>query len=251
MISRNQLKMIRTLQTKKHRQKYQKFAVEGEKIVREALQECAERIELILVSNPHFRKQDFPIPPSVIWEETDDIGMKSVSSLQTPPGILAVIRMPEPPGTERTQVPWMLYLDGIRDPGNLGTIIRSADWFGFTTILFGPGCVDWSNPKVIQASMGSVFRITFMEVDLEMVTKCWPDHPLYAGDIAGEDPRKINWPEKGILMLGGESHGLTSLVSSLPVCRLCIKRNPGSRAESLNVATAAGILISMISGSTR
>ncbi len=246
MISKSQLKTIRTLQTKKHRQKYQKFAVEGEKIVREALLECPENIELILVSNTQFQKHNLPVPATVPWYETDEGTMKEVSSLQTPPGIMAILNMKEESKPEAIITDWMIYLDGVRDPGNLGTIIRTADWFGFSTLLLGPGCVDWSNPKVLQASMGSIFRVHCLYIEIQQVKQFWPDHHLYAGDLTGQNPSLVEWPERGILIMGGESHGLASVDSGLQVNRICIKKDPGSRAESLNVATAAGILMSMI-----
>ncbi len=173
--------------------------------------------------------------------------MASMSTLQTPPGILAVVHMPPAVASDPLDDSWILFLDGVRDPGNLGTILRTADWFGYTAVLLGPGCVDWSNPKVIQASMGSIFRIRCLEMSLEQVRKHCPDHPLFAADMHGEDATRMAWPQKGILMMGNESHGLSPADATHPIHHVRIKKDPGSRAESLNVAMAAGILMQMIS----
>ncbi|MCB0694436.1 MAG: RNA methyltransferase [Saprospiraceae bacterium] len=245
MLSKNQIKIIRLLQTKKHRQKYQKFTVEGEKIVREALMECPERLEGIIVNPAIYRREDFSISDRIAWWETDETIMKELSTLQTPPGIIGLVSWP---AEERmpSEASWLLYVDGLRDPGNLGTILRTADWFGFRDVLLGPGTVDWSNPKVLQASMGSIFRVRCHAVQPDELSRIWPDHQRFAADMEGMDCRGVRWPEKGILMMGSESHGIHALSSREQVTHVAIKRNPGSRAESLNVATAAGILMSQI-----
>ncbi|MCF8237869.1 MAG: RNA methyltransferase [Saprospiraceae bacterium] len=246
MLSRSQLKTIRALQTKKHRQKYQKFTVEGEKIVREALLECPDQIESIIAVSGQFERHQFPVSGSISWIETDEHSMALLSSLQTPPGIIAVVNNVSPTVISTGTDPWMIFLDGVRDPGNMGTILRTADWFGYTTVLLGPGCVDVQNPKVIQASMGSIFRINCLELTLEDVQTRWPNHPLFAADMLGTDATSVQWPDKGILVMGNESHGLTLKPTSVQWNRVCIHKNPGSRAESLNVAMAAGILMQLI-----
>jgi TrmH family RNA methyltransferase len=140
---------------------------------------------------------------------------------------------------------WSLYLEKIRDPGNMGTIIRTADWFGINQIFCSPDCVEIYNPKVVQASMGSLLRVRVTEMEtasfLEQNTR-----PVYAAVLDGKDLRQLEQPEYGVIAMGNESQGLSSLLIDAANHKVMIPGSGG--AESLNVAVATGILCAKLAG---
>jgi RNA methyltransferase, TrmH family len=243
MLSLNQIKFLRSLTERKNRQKYLKFIAEGEKVVRELLREWPDRVDAIYADAARFQSGDFPLPSAAAWYPASARDMDRVSALHTPPGILALVRIPEAPDTPIPDEGWLLYLDGIADPGNLGAILRSADWFGMREIILGAGTVEWSNPKVVQAAMGSLFRVRLYSASLEALCLKGPERAVVAADLDGETLSRFDWPKNGILVLGGESIGLSSSVRNASPRYLRIPGDPSGRAESLNVNVAAGILL--------
>ncbi|MCC7505878.1 MAG: RNA methyltransferase [Saprospiraceae bacterium] len=135
-----------------------------------------------------------------------------------------------------------LYLDGIQDPGNMGTILRIADWFGLSPVYCSPDCVDPYSPKVVQAGMGAVLRVLVEEAPLEEVLARLEGWPVLGADMAGEDVFKAPLPERGLLIIGNEGRGLSAAAAARLTRRVSIPRPPGGAAESLNAAVATGIL---------
>ena len=246
MLTRNQIKLLRALGSRKHRQKYHKFIAEGEKVVLEAIREWPDQIDMVVV-DPEAGKEVIPlIPRHIPIYQVAAKTMEMISGMETPPGVLCLIDTAEMDQDGLADQDWILFLDGIKDPGNLGTIIRTADWFGLGAIVLGPGCADWMNPKVVQASMGSVFRVRCLELTLGQLTDALPDRKVLASDMEGEDVVGFPFPRVGILVLGSESHGVSNEAREKVDQRVTIKKDPRSRAESLNVATAAGILLNRV-----
>lgn len=231
MIANAQRKAVTALQRKKGRKASGCFLVEGTKGVEEALASGWE-VETVYAT-------DGWIPPPVSRVEVvrvTDAEMRKLSALDTPPGVLAVVRIPEPPEVDVSRGRW-LGLDGVRDPGNLGTLLRLADWFGLDGVVCSPDCVDWSNPKVVQAAMGSLFRKPPRVLDLADALSA---APWSAGAfLDGESLYETPLPSDGLLVLGGESHGIRPALEAVLSRRLTIPRFGG--AESLNVAMAGAV----------
>jgi TrmH family RNA methyltransferase len=155
---------------------------------------------------------------------------------------LVVATIPEEPAIV-DNVPWYIALDGIQDPGNMGTIIRIADWFGITDLVCSPGCVDVYNPKVVQSAMGGHLRVRIHHRDLVDFLPAL-NLPLYAAVLGGTDVYEVGRPESGVLVIGNESRGVSPEVVDLATHRLTIPRKGG--AESLNAGVSAGILCALM-----
>ncbi len=241
MLSKNQLKRIKSLHLKKFRMENRCFIVEGQKSVQEAVSSGLE-IEII-VQQEGYESSNFEV--EIVTTSIQE--MKTLSTLSTAPGILAVVKFPkwylnDNALSDLQDADVLFALDGIRDPGNLGTIIRTADWFGFKAIVCSKDTVDCFNPKVVQASMGSVFHLPTYYTDLSEFISNSP-HPIYGLDLKGENLFTSEL-SKGIYVLGSESHGLREDIQPLIQKYLHI---PGKgKAESLNAAISAAIVMSRI-----
>ncbi|MBK8967924.1 MAG: RNA methyltransferase [Saprospiraceae bacterium] len=246
MLSASQQKFLTALQVKKYRQKYRKFTVEGSKLVAELL--VQKRIAVVSVFGlERWASENAALlaPFYHLFNAVTENDLKKVSALQTPPPVLAVAEMPEQPQpTLETGVAF--YLDGIRDPGNLGTIIRVADWFGMPAVYCSPDCVDAFSPKVVQASMGAVLRIPLPAVELTEMLRNNPDLPVAGAVLDGDNIFTCDMPKHGLLVIGNEGGGIRPNVEILLTRRLTIPRAPGSAAESLNASVAAGILAAFV-----
>ena len=177
-------------------------------------------------------------------EIATEIQMEQMSGQDTPPGILAVVKVPE----QRDPIDkgLVLALDGIANPGNLGTIIRTAEWFGIKQIVCSQDCVELWNPKVIQATMGSVFRMSIAYTDLERFLKDI-ERPVYGALLEGENIFKKEGPwADGIIVIGSESHGIRNNILPLVTHPITIPRAEGSVTESLNASMAAGIILATV-----
>jgi len=242
MLSKSKSKFIRSLQLRKYRQKYHKIVVEGIKIINELLDEYPKSIFTICGQSDWYAKFANSCPGKCEVIEVSEREMKQLSSLKTPPPVLAVVdAFSEDAAPEDIQTDMCLYLDAIRDPGNLGTIFRIADWFGIRSIFLSPDTVEPFNPKVIQSSMTSVFRVKWAYRNIEdLVTEGGP--LVLASTMDGKPMISFSRMQSGLLILGNESHGISK--TALKIATDCIAI-PGSMklgAESLNVAVAAGIL---------
>ena len=234
-ITQAEIKQIRSLREKKFRDAYGLFVVEGEKMVQEAL------------------LSDFEVVRVWRRDEIGEAAMARISQLSTPSPVLAVVARPEPAGIV-LQRSLCLGLDGIRDPGNLGTILRIADWFGVETVFASDDCVDQFNPKVIQASMGSVFRVRVVTADLVDIARRFREAGMrvYGTFLDGKNLYQETLVPEGLVLMGNEANGIRPEVAAEADARLLIpsfgrsarETGAGTGAESLNVAAATAIILS-------
>lgn len=228
MVAKSELKFIRSLQQKKHRQRHGLFVAEGVKLVTELL-DSALPLQAIYATDAGL----FPGATPISERE-----LEAVSSLVQPNKVLGVFHMPQPEPLHFSD--WVLALDGVRDPGNLGTLIRLCDWFGIGQLLCSPDTVDAYNPKVLQATMGSIARVRLVYAPLpEALQGCGV--PVYGASMEGGAVGAETLPAAGVLVMGSESHGLGPGVRDLLTATVSIPAY--GKAESLNVATAAAILL--------
>ena len=184
--------------------------------------------------------------------QATDAELKKISGLTTPHQALAVCEMPEDPPeffTKNLETGWHFYLDGLQDPGNLGTIWRLADWFGVPNLLCSPTTVDAWNPKTIQSSMGAVLRVGAAETGLEDVLKNAPSgFQILGATMDGRDIflEKAKLAKGGLLVIGNEGRGISPEILEKLTARVSIPRDPAGGAESLNAGVAAGILMAVL-----
>jgi TrmH family RNA methyltransferase len=235
-ISKNQLKLITSLSQKKYRQKHHLFIAEGVKVLNELLNSTFE-IETL------FCTDDFEVAISekkiVRISETE---LKKVSTLKSPNKALGLFKIPKEKAVQNSGL--TIALDAINDPGNLGTIIRLCDWFGITQLVCSKDTVDCYNQKVVQASMGSLTRVSIHYTDLEnYITKSNLD--TFIADMDGKNVYKTKLPKEGILIMGNEANGVSKEIKTLLEYKISIPRfGETQETESLNVATATAILLS-------
>ena len=233
MISKNKIKLIRSLETKKGREKVGLFVAEGPKVVNDLLHEG-------------FVAED-------ILDNIEDID--KVSFLQHPQSLLGVFKLPEVASNtmndylilfkEGIENQLVLALDGVQDPGNLGTIIRIADWFGIEDIFCSHETADCWNPKVVQATMGSIARVKLHYLNLyEMIDQLPTDYPIYATLLDGNNIYAQELSRHGMIVMGNEGKGISPQLRTKINRKLFIPNYPPERetAESLNVAIATSIV---------
>lgn len=237
MLSKNEIKYIRSLHGKKHRETEGLFIAEGKKWVDELAMHRPEWVQQIF-----FLPEAYSPPPPVAaaGRAVRAMDMEKISALTHPTPVLAVVRIPTPPTTPLGTTSWQLVLDGIQDPGNMGTIIRIADWYGHKNIWCSPPCADVWQPKVVQATMGSLCRVAVhVQPLLPLLRGC--TLPVYLAHMEGTSC--FGWQGgPGVLVIGSEGHGASMEVTEAFEKRICIPRS--GHAESLNAAVAAGILLS-------
>jgi TrmH family RNA methyltransferase len=236
MISKNQIKLISGLHQKKQRFANQLFFAEGIKIIQELLQSNFE-LEHLFTTQNDFETVDFSKRVSITEQE-----LKKISALSTPNTCLAVFKIPaENPIIDSGLI---VALDDIRDPGNLGTILRLCDWFGIQQIICSKETVDIYNPKVVQATMGSITRVNVNYVDLKsFITNA--KLPVFGTFMNGENIYQSELPQNGIIIMGNEANGISAEIEKMVTSRLTIPRfGTLQKTESLNVATATAIVLS-------
>lgn len=230
------IKWVRSLQQKKFRNESGCFVVEGFKGVEEGLKSHF-RLHSLYTSDPEWAATQAHVL-SVAPRE-----MEQMSSLSSSSPFLAVFHQ-STPALEWKEEPCVLVLDGIADPGNMGTILRTAEWFGIHTILCTPDCVELFNPKVVQATMGSVFRMQVQvhgESEMQHVLK-QNDYYIAAADLSGTNVYQFDFKQKLAIIIGSESHGVRPAMRSMVDEFVTI---PGSgRVESLNASVAATVFMS-------
>ena len=236
MITKNQIKYIRGLSLKKNRIKEQCFVVEGEKCLAELLNSSFEVVELFALKDwIDENKEVFDKVQSVSFKE-----LERISNLKSPNKVLAVVKMRKQ-GVLQQESAVTLVLDDINDPGNLGTIIRMCDWFGVKQIICSKDTVDIYNPKVVQSTMGSLFRTHIIYTDLSAYL-AKVTTPIYGAYMDGENVKDIKINHKAHLVMGNEANGISEKVEKYISKRVAIK-NIGGNTESLNVAVATSILL--------
>ena len=235
MVSKNQIKLITSLQQKKYRKQHKLFIAEGVKVIQEL-------IDANYILNDLFTTQDdFSNLKHGKTHTISHSDLKKISALTSPNTCLATFSIPENKKKELKGL--ILALDSIRDPGNLGTIIRLCDWFGIETILCSEETVDVFNPKVIQATMGSISRVSIIYCDLGSVLKN-VKIPIYGTFMDGKSIYNENLAKEGIVVMGNEANGISSEIEKIVSERISIPRFGNLQlTESLNVATATAIIL--------
>jgi TrmH family RNA methyltransferase len=238
MLSNNRKKELISLKQKKYRQRYGQFLVEGEKSVME-LCKSDYNIDVILVTSalfPKFKNELISFNVLIINEKD----MQSISNLETSPGIIAVSNFKETDTQQWTgKQKFTLMLDGISDPGNLGTIIRIADWYGIETILCSPDCVDLYNPKTIASSMGSFTRVNVIYTELEKLLNEKKVNS-FACVMQGKSIQDFKNIKEGIIIIGNEARGISPALIKMADNQVTIPRV--GKAESLNAAIATALV---------
>jgi TrmH family RNA methyltransferase len=241
MIAKNQVKYIQSLGQKKSRDAENHFIAEGPKLVNELL--TADNCGIVQLyalkewidNNPNANNHAEII-------EISEKELDKISQLTTPNQVLAVIEKIQWKNDPDIKGSISLALDAVQDPGNMGTILRLADWFGINNIFCSPDCTDVYNPKVVQASMGSIFRVRVEYTDILVLLKVNNDIRIYAATLNGRDITKMEKLTEGIIVIGNESKGINEEIVKLANVQITI---PGKgKAESLNAAVATGIILS-------
>lgn len=236
MVSKNQIKLITSLQQKKYRIANKLFFAEGVKGIQELLDSD------FVLEHLYTTQNDFDAVSKEKKTIVSAIDLKKLTALATSNSCLAVFKMPtEKPIIETGLI---VALDSIRDPGNLGTILRLCDWFGIQQVLCSKETVDVYNPKVVQATMGSIARVNINYIDLNAfvaTTKL----PVFGTFMDGTNIYKSVLPKEGIIIMGNEANGISTELEKLVTSRLTIPRfGDLQKTESLNVATATAIVLS-------
>lgn len=235
MLTKSNVKLIKSLQQKKYRQKTGLFVVEGIKSVNEFLEGKYKLVDI-------YGTKDVENQLSTEMEVVTERELKSISGFTTPQKVIAVfeqIKNEFPTEFNGLQ----LALDNIRDPGNLGTIIRMCDWFGIENLFCSTGTTDVYSPKVVQATMGSLNRVNVNYVDLPEFIKAYPKE-VYGAFLEGKNLYKTELSNSGLLVLGNEANGISSEIEKLCTQGITIPRgNVGKETESLNVATATAVIL--------
>lgn len=236
MLYKSMIKDIQSLSLKKRRDETGLFLAEGPKLVNEIINTIPENIIELYATDNWKGSAGFDLPVTIIAQHE----LEKISQLKTPLEVLAVVKQIEHKEHENfTGI--CLYLDAVQDPGNLGTIIRTADWFGLKNIVCSAGCVDLYNPKVVQATMGSLVRMNVW-YDKEETWIGRQTGTIIAASVIGESLYSFSKVENCILMIGNESKGLRSEVIAMATDIISIPRR--GNAESLNAAVATGIILS-------
>jgi TrmH family RNA methyltransferase len=242
MLSKAQIKILRSLHLNKYRRKYRQFLAEGTVNVLDFIAGPLSVIQIYATESWIEKHPDLPqhIKPETISSKE----MEKISALKNPSDVLAVIEKPEHQLPDiSTLEDYVLALDNIKDPGNLGTIIRTADWFGIKEILCSDETVDAYNPKVVQATMGSLARVRVHYTNLSSWLSKKPSRlKIFGAVLNGQDIRKVKKPGKGILLIGSEAHGISDSLFPFIDEPVSIPAATGSQAESLNAAVATGIV---------
>lgn len=246
MISKNKIKYIRSLELKKNRNKEGLFVAEGHKVVDDLL---ALRPAMLIVATKEWLQGKHLNERTEVIEVTEE-ELRKVSFLQHPQQVLAIFEQDSQNAFNATEVDvtkLSLALDGVQDPGNLGTIIRIADWFGITHIYCSQETADVYNPKVVQATMGSIARVSVRYGDLQALIDNLPEGtPVYGTLLDGENIYQQELDNKGIIIMGNEGKGISPALAKKVNKRLLIPNFPEGRAtaDSLNVAIATAITCS-------
>ncbi|RZS97624.1 TrmH family RNA methyltransferase [Cecembia calidifontis] len=239
MLSKNTLKFIKSLQQKKFRKEEQSFFVEGSKNVTELLQSDFEVTHLLFTEKFASEFHHFIPDSGVALFEVSQKELENAGTFQSNDSALAVAKIKDNIPFDLKSNEWAIALDDVRDPGNLGTILRIADWYGINKLLISNESADIYNPKVLHASMGSFTRVAFFYTDLEAYfTKSNP--VIYGAFLEGENIYDVNFGDGGIILMGNESNGISHKIGKQVNRKISIPKY--GHAESLNVAIATSII---------
>ena len=246
MISKTHTKYIQSLHHKKFRDEYALFIGEGPKIVVDLLHSGKYICRELFAERDWMQGQKglLSMNPGILFYEMKQFELEKISALSTPHSVLAVFEMNKtvPPAVIKEKI--TLVLDTIQDPGNLGTIIRIADWFGVNDIICSPGCADQYNPKVVQSSMGSIGSVNLHYIPLAVWLQDNSEIKIYAATLNGKPLEQLNRMDEGIIVIGNESQGISEELLEFTADSITIPKR--GRADSLNAAVATGIILSHI-----
>ena len=261
MLSNNQVKHINALKIKKYRDEYKEFIAEGNTLVADLINSPYEIAGIYALSQWITASLDLIKRFNIAVFEADPVDMERITSLSSPSPVLAIVKIPPDTGTAEEAADTgsseqivtgifnelSLMLENISDPGNLGTLLRIADWFGISNVICSENCVELFNPKVVQSSMGSVARVRVYYAGLSrLLEKIGGKVPVYGTFLQGDSIYSIPLESRGIIVIGSESHGISDPLSGFVTRRLYIPSYGSSengKAESLNAAVAAAVVI--------
>lgn len=241
MLGKSQVKYIQSLGQKKVRDEEGVFIAEGPKIVAELLESAALEVSEVFALPDWINAHGTSIA-GIKTTEINEIELAKISQLSTPNKVVAIIKKSVPNKNIATSATLSLVLDTIQDPGNLGTIIRIADWFGVKQIICSKTCADIYNSKTVQSTMGSIARVEVVYTDLAEWLKQYKNVPVYAAALEGKDVTTMKKITEGLLVIGNESKGISDEIFKLVDIKVTIPRI--GKAESLNAAVATGIILS-------
>jgi RNA methyltransferase, TrmH family len=237
MLSKAKIKFIKSLQLKKYRKQEQCFVVQGAKSVQELLSSDFEVI-MLLGTEPFLASVHSSKKPEILTVTEKDLA--GLSEFQSNDTALAVARLKSNDPVAIADHQFALVLDDIRDPGNLGTIIRTGDWFGITQIVASAETADFYNPKVISATMGSFVRVSIFYTDLEQYLAGGNRQPVYGAYLEGEDVHTTQFGKGGHILIGNESRGISPELEKFVTHKITIPRY--GKAESLNAGIATAVI---------
>ena len=246
MLTNNKIKLIKSLDRKKSRTESGCFLVEGEKMVRELLQSRFETVEVFAVQ-PYIDELPATLKRKTEITAVSERDLERISFLKSPNKAVALAKLPDSQNIDSTDLTGLnIALDNIQDPGNLGTIIRTAAWFGIRNVFCSTETVDVYNPKVIQSTMGAIFKVNITYCDLATLaaTARKAGIPMFGTRLDGENLYAAKLPKDAIVVMGNESKGLSAEISALMDSNLKIPSYapPTADMESLNVAVATAIV---------
>lgn len=245
MLSKNQIKEIQSLQLKKFRESKKQFIAEGVKTVLEIIEQAPLLLEEIFATRDFIEKHKIILRKlNFKFTEISEQELKKISLQSTPSGVIAICNyFKQTAQTFDFENHFAFYLDDVRDPGNMGTIIRLADWFGATTLFCSPESCDLYNPKVIQSTMGAFMRIKCVYISLEDLLEKQKIKLVYGAVLNGKNLYKEKL-ENGLILIGNEANGISESNIKLITHKLTIPANQNNGSESLNAAMATSIIAS-------
>ena len=244
MLSKSQIGFIKSLHQKKYRKEHGIFIIEGIKSIAEFIPSDYQIHSVYFL--PQYQSLLPKLPANIKLFEVTSAELEKISTLQAPQGILALVNIPETSAIDKATLRnnFSLVLDGVQDPGNLGTIIRTADWFGLKHVICSPNTVEVYNPKTVQATMGSLCRVNVSYHSLPELLKDI-DIPVFGAMLNGSSLYETQWGIEGLVILGNEGQGISPEIIDLISRPVTIPRV--GQAESLNVAVSAAIFCADIS----
>lgn len=244
MLSKSKQKYIHSLQRKKNRYIENIYLAEGKKTIDTIIKNGQEVLEVFCTDK--FAIDSLSRVKNITRISREEL--ESISLLKNPDDGLALVKIPNTTINSIVLNGWSIYLDRVNDPGNLGTIIRLADWYGVQSVFINKGTTDPYQPKVIQSTMGAISGVKIYFVDDEWLKQKSGDGLLFSTAMDGEKMQKKEFPKKGILVMGNEANGISEEILSFTDRKIAISQAPTSVSESLNVAMATGIFLDRILG---
>ncbi|MDR2414206.1 MAG: RNA methyltransferase [Odoribacteraceae bacterium] len=244
MLSKHLTNVVQNLEKRKFREKYRLFKVEGEKLVEE-LSRSGLRIDTLIARPEWLEEESKRRPEGCTVVEVSGQEMARLSSFKSPPGVIALAEIPDDKEVSAPADALSVVLNGVQDPGNLGTILRVCDWFDVRFVFCDRDCAGYLNPKSVQASMGAIFRVNVAYVDLAGFIPAYAseEFPCYGTFLDGESIHESELGQRGFIVMGNEGGGISAEIERLVTRRLTIPRYSVA-AESLNVGVATGIVLS-------